>query len=63
MMARGQLTYRERDLKTAIKVLHAAGYEVARVEFDSSTGKPIIVTARSGTPDPQSAGGNEWDNL
>jgi hypothetical protein len=35
-MARCRLTYRERDLSTAVKVLKAAGVPIARVIVDKS---------------------------
>jgi len=34
-MARGNCTFRQRDIKAAVKAVVAAGVEVARVEVDN----------------------------
>jgi hypothetical protein len=62
-MARGTLTFRQRDLVRALKGAKAAGIEVAQVEIDKA-GKIVIVTGRptieqTGTGDDI----NEWDQI
>ena len=58
-MARGPLTFRQRDLTAAVKAMRAAGCEVARVEVGRD-GKIIVVTGK-----PEALTGssqiNEWD--
>jgi hypothetical protein len=53
LMARGPLTFRQRDLVRAIKSAKAAGLQVAKVEVDK-TGKITIITDKSDPPtDPR----------
>jgi hypothetical protein len=68
-MARGQSTFRQRDLTAAVKAVVAAGCEVVRVEVDKA-GKIVVVTgepegvARAATEsEPRSAERNEWDEV
>jgi hypothetical protein len=56
-MARGPSTFKERDVRAAVRAVKAAGIEVARVEVDTD-GKIVIV---SGTP--ETAPRNEWDTV
>ena len=58
-MARGPLTFRQRDVTAAIRAAKAAGEEVLRVEIDRS-GRIVVVTARGSAAEPQA---NEWDDL
>lgn len=55
---RGPCNFRERDVRAAVKAVTEAGAEVSRVEFDTKTGKVVIITGKpDGTPSPD-AGGN-----
>lgn len=62
-MSRGAQTFRQTDVKRAVKALVAAGLTVARVEIDRD-GKIVVVAGRltettvEGTPER-----NEWDAL
>jgi hypothetical protein len=57
-MARGPLTFKQRDLTAAVKAAVAAGCEVARVRI--TRGGDIIVEI--GKPrEPQPDDKNEWD--
>jgi hypothetical protein len=60
-MARGPLTFRERDLVRALKGAAAAGIEVAQFEIDKA-GK-IIVVASKPTIGTCADRDNEWDEL
>jgi hypothetical protein len=60
-MARGPLTFRQRDLCAAIKATKAAGYEVARVEVDRD-GRIIVIPERP-RDDAATAHANEWDSV
>jgi hypothetical protein len=59
-MSRGPQTFRQRDLKAAIRGVEAAGHTVARIEIGKD-GKIVIIPAREG-----GAGSldevNEWDD-
>jgi hypothetical protein len=41
-MARGSCTFKQRDVRAAVKAVRAAGVEVARVEIDKD-GKIVVV--------------------
>ena len=60
-MARGQSTFKRRDLTAAVKAVVAAGCEVARVVIEKN-GKIVVVTGK-----PQEGeggeGGNPWDTI
>jgi len=68
-MARGQSTFRQRDLKAAVKAVVAAGCKVKRVEVDKHgniavvTGEPDGVAREATESEPRSAEGNEWDEV
>jgi hypothetical protein len=57
-MARGPLTFRQRDLTAAVKAVAAAGYEIARVRV--SRAGDIIVEI--GKPREPAGDKNEWDD-
>jgi hypothetical protein len=58
-MARGNCTFRKRDLEMAVKAVIAGGCQVARVEIDR-TGKMVIVMGSAATEATASIV-NEWD--
>ena len=59
-MSRGRCSFRESDVRRAVRAIEATGKEIAAVEI-SAEGKIRIVV---GKPNPQqSAGGNEWDEV
>lgn len=58
-MARGPLTFRQRDVVAAIKAVEASGHQVVRVEIDR-TGRIVVVTTRGAAQAPQP---NEWDAI
>jgi hypothetical protein len=53
-------TFRQRDVKEAIKAARAAGLENFRVEVDKTTGRISVVAMGPGETTP-SKGVNEWD--
>ena len=55
-MARGPLTFRQRDVVAAIKAAKRAGVENFRVEIDKEGLIAIIVAG-----DDPAAAGSEWD--
>jgi hypothetical protein len=71
-MSHGTLTFRQRDIRAAIKAVEATGHAVARVEIERD-GRIVLVLVRSGDdvalsnddggeeaedrPEP-----NEWDD-
>lgn len=59
-MKRGPCTFREADVRRAVRAVEAAGKEVAAVEIGGD-GKIRIVVGKPSPP--QSAGGNEWDEV
>ncbi|MGC1345087.1 MAG: hypothetical protein WA863_03075 [Methyloceanibacter sp.] len=48
-MARGPLTFRQRDLARALKGTKAAGLEVSKVEIDKD-GKIVVIIGKSDAP-------------
>ncbi|OKO73751.1 hypothetical protein AC629_36420 [Bradyrhizobium sp. NAS80.1] len=53
-------TFRQRDVKEAIKAARAAGLENFRVEVDQATGRISVVTMK---PDETvQKGDDEWDD-
>jgi hypothetical protein len=58
VMARGPLTFRQRDVVAAIKAVRLAGVEVGRIEIGKD-GKIVVVT--SAEAEPQRERTNEWD--
>ena len=59
-MSRGRCSFRESDVRRAVRAIEATGKEVCAVEI-SAEGKIRIVV---GKPNPQqSVGGNEWDEV
>ena len=62
-MARGKLTFRQRDVTRAVKAVRAAGVPIARVEVDNS-GKIVVVTGEPDKTAPARIGeANEWDQI
>jgi hypothetical protein len=62
-MARAPCSFRQRDVKAALKAVVAGGCEVARVEIDPATGKIVVVIGKSTAAADEGKGGNEWDNV
>jgi hypothetical protein len=56
-MARGECTFRQRDVTAALKAARDAGAEVARVEIDRDGRIVVIMGKASGNQQ----GTNEWD--
>jgi hypothetical protein len=52
-------TFRQRDLKEAIKAARAAGLENFRVDVDKVTGRISVVTMKPG--ETAQTGDDEWD--
>jgi hypothetical protein len=48
-MARGSLTFRQRDLVRALRGAKAAGLEIAKVEIDKD-GKIVVIIGKSDAP-------------
>lgn len=48
-MARGNCTFKQRDLTAAVKAVVKAGVEIARVEIDRA-GKIVVVTGKAAEP-------------
>lgn len=66
-MSRGPCTFRERDVKAALKVVRESHLEIARVEIDKD-GKIIIITGKPAencdAPEmKENRGANEWDSI
>ena len=57
-MARGPLTFKQRDLTAAVKAVAAAGFEIARVRV-SRAGDIIVEIRHDGEPAKDI---NEWDD-
>ena len=57
-MAKGLLTFKETDLRRAIKTFQKLGLPIARAEIHRD-GKIIVVTGEG----IQGSAGNEWDEL
>jgi hypothetical protein len=58
-MSHGPLTFRQRDIKAAIKAVEAAGHKVARIEIERD-GRLVVVLVRP-AEDAAPAASNEWD--
>jgi hypothetical protein len=56
-MARGECTFKKRDVKEAIKATLDAGVEIARVEI--SKGRIVIITGKPNGTGQE--GASEWD--
>jgi hypothetical protein len=63
-MSRAPSTFRQRDVRAAVKAVVDAGVQVARVEVGSD-GKIIVVTGEPARLDvvPKDDGVNEWDSV
>jgi len=62
-MPRGQCTFKQRDVKAALKAARDAGVEVARVEVDKD-GKIVVIAGKPNGGEPETKQGNgehEWD--
>jgi hypothetical protein len=57
-MARGPLTFRQRDVVAAIKAVRLAGVEVGRIEIGKD-GKIVIVTSVAAEPRRERV--DEWE--
>lgn len=63
-MARGPLTFRQRDVVAAIKAVRRAGVEVGRIEIGKDGKIVIVMTTATSAPDHHAAAGfNEWDTV
>lgn len=60
-MARGPCTFRQTDLKSAIKGARAAGMEIDRVEIRD--GVIVMVASKPGEPVDERSETNEWDSV
>ena len=64
-MSRGRSSFSQRDVTRALKAVHAAGDDVARVEIED--GKIILILGKQ--PDEQAQAAtttetaNEWDSI
>jgi hypothetical protein len=54
-------TFRQRDVKEAIKAARNAGLENFRIDIDRKNGVISVVPTPPGEPGP-SKGANEWDD-
>jgi hypothetical protein len=61
-MARGPVSFKQRDVTRALRAAGAAGIEVQRVEIDRE-GKIILVTGKPREAAGVENGGNEWDQV
>jgi hypothetical protein len=59
-MARGKLTFKQKDLTRALRAASAAGRQVQRFEIDRE-GKIVVFVSKP--EQREEAGGNEWDNI
>jgi hypothetical protein len=60
-MSKGMLTFKETDLRRAIRASQKAGLSIARVEIDRD-GKIVIVTGKPVNEDTMS-NTNPWDEV
>jgi hypothetical protein len=64
-MSRGRSSFSQRDVTRALKAVHAAGDDVARVEIEG--GKIVLILGKQ--PDEQAQAAttteteNEWDSI
>ena len=61
-MARGPATFKQRDVRAAVRAVVAAGVEVARVEVDKE-GKITVITGKPQAAENDKGGPNEWDTI
>lgn len=59
-MARGPLTFRQRDVVAAIKAVRRAGVEVGRIEIGKD-GKIVVVTSVAEAPGRRREEIDEWE--
>ncbi len=59
-MARGNSTFKQKDVTRVLRAAQAAGIEVQRIEVDK-TGKIVVVTGKSENGDQITEGKNPWD--
>jgi hypothetical protein len=59
-MANRPTTFRQTDLKRALRAAKAAGLEVTQVELDPAAGKIIITTAQAGSSTRTSTPLDNW---
>jgi hypothetical protein len=58
-----ECTFRQRDLKAAIRAARAAGLENFRIDIDKRTGVISVVPLTAGETRPQQQGtSSEWDD-
>jgi hypothetical protein len=56
-----ECTFRQRDLKEAIKAAKHAGLENFRVDVNKDGTISVVPTMAPGGPAPNTVGANEWD--
>jgi hypothetical protein len=60
-VARGPSSFKERDVRSAVKAVREAGVQIGRIEINSRDGTVIIIPgAPEQLADTQTT--NEWDN-
>ena len=64
-MARGPLTFRQRDVVAAIRAVEASGHRVGRVSIgrDGQIVIDIAAEAPATSQAPAPSAGNEWDEI
>jgi hypothetical protein len=65
-MARGNCTFRQRDVTALLKAARDAGYQRARLEVEAGklvvvVGEPEGPAQEAGSDERESTGRNEWD--
>jgi hypothetical protein len=60
LMARGACSFRESDVRRAIRAARAAGIEIGRIEVDKD-GKIVVVAGKPAEAEAKPA--NEWDGV
>lgn len=60
-MARGQCTFRQRDLAAAIRAAKSAGMDIGRVEV-AKDGNIVLFPGAAENAEAKPAEGNEWDD-
>jgi hypothetical protein len=68
-MARGECTFRQRDVEAALRAARNAGVDIARIEIGKD-GRIVMTTGNGAEPNKQQegddvnrAGGNPWDTI